>query len=82
MTASPLISNEESLQQGKCCWHCKYYIRQSNNKNVDGELGSICIVDRHRNIYAINNQMNEGDKVQPADYLCNKFKFSLPPTYY
>lgn len=81
MIAIPGISCKKLQQQGKCCWHCQYYVRQPENNKVDGQLGAICTVDRQQHIYAFNDQMNEGDKVQQANFLCNKFKFDLPPTH-
>ena len=66
-------------KSGRCCWHCRYYIRPITELMIDGPVGSICTIDRVKNVYPIATELTPGDSVRDPDEFCDRFEMDRPP---
>jgi hypothetical protein len=57
----------ERLQSGRCCWHCRYYIRPIEVSTLDGPLHSICTIDRVHNMDNVYGELAPGEKYSEPD---------------
>jgi len=67
------------LELGRCCWHCQHYLRPVGKYLLDGPIGNVCIVDRQKDIYPLQGELNPGDKIMKPDNVCDRFQMELPP---
>ncbi len=72
-------SKQERLASGRCCWHCRYFIRQPTDFMLDGPLGNICTIDHQGEIYPDLDLYTPGVKPANPDDVCDRFKFDQPP---
>jgi hypothetical protein len=72
-------AKHERLAAGRCCWHCRYYIRPVDSLMVDGPIGNVCTIDRQTGVYPRSDELNPGDKFMAPDDVCQRFEMSLPP---
>lgn len=70
---------KKRLQLGRCCWHCRYYLRPPERLMLDGPIGNVCIIDRQKDIYPIQEELNPGDKRMKPDCICDRFEMEFPP---
>ena len=69
----------ERVESGRCCWHCRYYIRPTDELMLDGPVNSICTIDRQKDIYPNPMYLSPGDRPrEPAEY-CDRFEMDMPP---
>ena len=67
------------LELGRCCWHCRHYLRAPERLMLDGPLGNVCIVDRPKEIYPLQGELNPGEKMMKPDGYCGRFEMEPPP---
>jgi len=67
------------LAAGRCCWHCRYYIRPVEAFQLDGPTGNVCTVDRDAGSYATPVSLYAGDTVTEPAFYCDRFEMDLPP---
>ena len=72
----------ERLQSGRCCWHCRYYIRQTEGITLDGPQGSICTIDHVQSEYKVSGEMALGETIRNPDYYCARFEMDEPYVRY
>ena len=69
---------EARLESGRCCWHCRYYIRPKTELMIDGPIDSICTIDREKNIYPRLSFPSPGDVERNPDEFCDRFEMDRP----
>ena len=69
---------EARLKSGRCCWHCRYYIRPKTELMIDGPISSICTIDREKNIYPLFDLPSPGDTERNPDEFCDRFEMDRP----
>ena len=69
---------ESRLKSGRCCWHCRYYIRPATELMIDGPVGSICTIDRKKNSYPSTRHPTTGDMERDPDEFCDRFEIDRP----
>lgn len=67
-------NNGKDVAKGRCCWHCKYYIRPKELFILDGPIGETCLIDRRRDVYIFGHQPYPGDKHTGPNDFCNRFE--------
>jgi hypothetical protein len=70
---------EARLKSGRCCWHCRYYIRPITEMMIDGPVSSICTIDREKNIYPLFSFPTPDDTERDPDETCDRFEMDRPP---
>ena len=72
------IERRARYESGRCCWHCRYYIRPAGEFVIDGPVTSVCMVDREKGIYGNEMYLSPGDCTrQPTEY-CDRFEMDKP----
>ncbi len=74
------ISEKRCLESGHCCWHCRYYIRPSNELRLDGPKSAVCFVNRPPLIYPMLCDLVAGERHTKPDDWCEQFEMDMPPT--
>jgi hypothetical protein len=68
------IERRERYESGRRCWHCRYYIRPTEELVIDGPVNSICTIDRQKGIYTNLMYLSPGDRPrEPAEH-CDCFE--------
>jgi hypothetical protein len=68
--------NGKDVAKGRCCWHCKYYIRSKELFILDGPIEEVCIIDRKKNVYIFGHRSYPGDKHTGTNDFCDRFEMS------
>lgn len=66
----------KDIGKGRCCWHCKHYVRPLELFILDGPIGEVCILDRKKNVYVHGRQSYPGDKHTGPNDFCDRFEMS------
>jgi hypothetical protein len=70
------IKEGERIPSDPCCWHCRYYIRPTDELILDGPVTSICTIDRQKDIYPNPMYLSPGDHPrEPAEH-CDRFEMA------
>lgn len=68
----------ERIESGRCCWHCRYYIRPSVELVIDGAVTAICTIDRQEGIYPNSMYLSPGDRPREPSEHCDRFEVDYP----
>ena len=71
-------AKQKRLESGRCCWHCRHYIRPEELPMLDGPVTQVCTVERKAVLYDPDG-FHPGDKITQPDYYCDRFEFDIPP---
>ena len=67
----------KDIAKGRCCWHCKHYIRPQELHILDGPIGEMCILDRRKDVYVFGGHRSyPGDKHTGPNDFCDRFEMS------
>lgn len=76
--ADTTAAQGKDLESGRCCWHCRHYIRPVETFRIDGAADTICTVNRKADTYPRTDVINPGDKLTPPNDYCDRFVFDIP----
>ena len=65
---------QERYESGRCCWHCRYYIRPVEGFVIDGPVTTICTIDRQKGIYPNPMYLSPGDRPREPEEYCDRFE--------
>jgi hypothetical protein len=72
------IERRERYESGRCCWHCRYYIRPTDELMLDGPVTKTCTIDRQKGIYPNPMYLSPGDRPREPEEHCDRFEMALP----
>ena len=73
------IERDQSQRAGRCCWHCRHYIRPAVSILVDGPAGYVCTIDRDPMDYGPDTGLRAGERYMPPSGYCDRFEMDPPP---